>query len=81
MYKKIFITIVLVFTTASLNAQFFDRLYGEIGITAGVANFKSDFGERGSFQNYIQNNGYIVIGVYFLSFDNNYSNLTDYFKL
>jgi len=81
MYKKIFITIVLVFTTASLNAQFFDRLYGEIGITAGVANFKSDFGERGSFQNYIQNNGFIVTGVYFLSFDNNYSNLTDYFKL
>ena len=44
-------------------------------------NIKSDFVERGDFENYIKNNGYVITGVYYLSFITNYSSFVDYFKL
>ena len=85
MYKKILITIVLVFTMTNLNAQYSNGLFGgffaDIGVTVGAVNFKSDFGERGNVQNYMQNNGYVVTGVFYLTLDTNYSSFTDYFKL
>lgn len=81
MYKKILITIALVFTMTSLNAQYSNGLFVDLGVTVGSVNFKSDFGERGNFQNYMQNNGYVVTGVFYLTLDTNYSSFTDYFKL
>ena len=81
MYKKILITIALVFTMTSLNAQYSSGLFVDIGVTVGSVNFKSDFGERGNFQNYTQNSGYVVTGVLYLTIDNFSSRFTEYFKL
>lgn len=81
MLKKILLILVLVFATTTSKAQFANGLYGDIGVTVGVVNFKSDFGERGNFENYIKNNGYIITGVYYLSFNTNYTSFIDRFKL
>lgn len=81
MLKKILLILILVFIAPAMKAQFFDRIYGDFGVTVGEVNFKSDFGERGNFENYVKNNGYIITGVYYLTSNTSYSSFTDYFKI
>lgn len=81
MLKRLLTAILIVFTLTSINAQYSNEYNRDIGITVGFVNFKSDFGERGNFENYIKNNGYIITGVYYLSFNTNYASFVDYFKL
>jgi hypothetical protein len=81
MLKKNLFIVILTFTITSIHAQYSSGLNSEIGLSVGIVNFKGDFGERNNFQNYIQNNGYIVTGFYYFTPETNYSSFIDYFKL
>jgi hypothetical protein len=81
MFKRILSTILFLFMFTSVNAQYSDAFYKDIGITVGLVNFKGDFGESGNTENYFKNSGYIITGVYYLSTNTNYRRFIDYFKL
>ena len=81
MLKKFIIPFFFVlFISAESHAQF-GRTYQEVGIMAGPVFFKSDYGERGDFENFSKNMGFSVGGFYYFSFIENYKSLRENFKL
>lgn len=68
------------FIGVNVHAQF-GRTYQEIGVMAGPVFFKSDYGERGDFENFSKNTGYSVGVFYYFSFIEDYKNLRENFKL
>lgn len=64
----------------SANAQF-SNTYSEVGIMTGPVFFKSDYGQRGDFENFIKQDGFSIGGFYYLSSYENYNNLFLYLKL
>jgi len=82
MFKKAILFISIVTMTISANAQNgFGGSYTEVGVFTGPVFFKSDYGERGNFENFEKNNGYTIGASYYLSTINNYQGLKDNFKL
>ena len=81
MLKKFIIpSLFVLFLSAESRAQF-GRTYQEVGIMAGPVFFKSDYGERGDFENFSKNMGFSVGGFYYFSFIENYRSLRENFKL
>lgn len=80
MFKKLSFTFLflLIFSLDS-NAQF-GRTYQELGIMTGPVFFKSDYGERGDFENFTNNVGFNVGLFYYFSFIENSNNLRENFK-
>jgi hypothetical protein len=64
----------------SAKAQF-SNTYREAGIMAGPVFFKSDYGERGNFENFAKNSGYSIGGFYYLSAIEDYSSFLENFKV
>ncbi|MFZ4105254.1 THC0290_0291 family protein [Flavobacterium sp.] len=82
MFKKAILFISIVTITISANAQNgYGGSYTEVGVFTGPVFFKSDYGERGSFENFEKNNGFTIGASYYLSTINNYQGLQDNFKL
>jgi len=82
MFKKAILFISIVTMTISAHAQNgFGGSYTEVGVFTGPVFFKSDYGERGNFENFEKNNGYTIGASYYLSTINNYQGLKDNFKL
>lgn len=80
MLKKILVSFVfLLIFTANTQAQY-GRSYQEVGVMAGPVFFKSDYGERGNFENFIKNEGVSVGLFYYFSFIQNYAGLKENFK-
>jgi hypothetical protein len=79
MFKKAVLSIIILFSISSYSQGW--GSYTEIGFMTGPVFFKSDYGERGNFENFEKNNGFTVGGSYYLSLINNFSSLEDNFKL
>ncbi len=85
--KKLFLSIVLLFSLQSSYAQF--GFSSEIGVIAGPLVYQSDFGERGDFDSSTGNVGFGIGFVYYINFDyrrnysyNSWQNyFTDHFKV
>jgi len=77
--KKLLLLITTLFMCVTSFSQ--SDYYDEVGIMVGPAFFKSDYGERGDFENFVNNNGFSVGVFYYLSFIENYDNLKENFKL
>ncbi|WP_338377590.1 glutamate dehydrogenase [uncultured Flavobacterium sp.] len=81
MLKKFIIPFFFVlFIGNEMHAQF-GRTYQEVGIMAGPVFFKSDYGERGDFENFSKNMGFSAGVFYYFSFIENYRSLRENFKL
>lgn len=81
MLKKIIIPFFfLLFISVNSYAQF-GRTYQEVGVMAGPVFFKSDYGERGDFENFSKNMGLSVGVFYYFSFIEESKNLRENFKL
>ena len=82
MLKKTVISIFLLFISISSYSQNgYGGNYTEIGFMTGPVFFKSDSGERGSFENFEKNNGFSIGISYYVSTINNFRGLEDNFKL
>ena len=81
MFKKIlFPFIFLLFFSINSQAQF-GRTYQEVGVMAGPVFFKSDYGERGDFENFTKNMGFSAGIFYYFSFIEDYPGIRENFKL
>ncbi len=81
MLKKFIVPFFFVlFIGAESHAQF-GRTYQEVGIMAGPVFFKSDYGERGDFENFSKNSGLSVGVFYYFSFIEDFKSLRENFKL
>jgi hypothetical protein len=82
MLKKaiLFITILTI-TFSAYSQNGFGGSYTEVGVFTGPVFFKSDYGERGNFENFEKNNGFSIGASYYLSTINNFKGLQDNFKL
>lgn len=82
MFKKAILFICIFIISISMYSQNgYGGNYTEIGVFTGPVFFKSDYGERGSFENFEKNNGYTLGASYYLSTINNFNGLQDNFKL
>lgn len=82
MFKKALLFIYIFTITVSVYSQNgYGGSYTEIGVFTGPVFFKSDYGERGNFENFEKNNGYSIGASYYLSTINNFDGLQDNFKL
>ena len=82
MFKKaILLLCVFVMTISVYSQNGYRGVYTEIGVFTGPVFFKTDYGERGNYENFIKNNGYTIGASYYLSTMNNFKNFNDYFKL
>lgn len=70
----------LLLGVVSVNAQF-SNTYREAGIMTGPVFFKSDYGERGDFENFAKNNGFSIGGFYYLSRLEDYNSLFEKLKI
>lgn len=78
MLKKIVLSLIIALGgLSSANAQY----YQEFGVMAGPMFFKSDYGARNDFGNFVKNNGFSVGGFYYLTFIEDYPNLRENWKL
>ncbi len=58
------------------------EIYKEIGVMAGPVFFQSDYGQRGSFENYLKQNGFSIGVFYYLNFNEKFNHvLRENFKL
>jgi hypothetical protein len=82
MFKKALLLISIFFITIPIYSQNgYGGSYTEIGVFTGPVFFKSDYGERGNFENFEKNNGFTIGASYYLSTINNFRGLQDNFKL
>jgi len=82
MFKKALLFIYIFSIAVSVYSQNgYGGSYTEIGVFTGPVFFKSDYGERGNFENFEKNNGYSIGASYYLSTINNFDGLQDNFKL
>lgn len=83
MLKKIILPffLVLFLIIGEKSYAQFGRTYQEVGIMAGPVFFKSDYGERGDFENFSKNMGFSAGVFYYFSFIENYRSLRENFKL
>ncbi len=82
MFKKaiLFISIVTI-SISAYSQNGYGGSYTEVGVFTGPVFFKSDYGERGNFENFEKNNGFTIGASYYLSTINNFKGLEDNFKL
>lgn len=80
MSRKNVLQLALLFSFTLAQAQY-GRTYQEIGVMGGPAFFQGDFGERGAFENTVQNVGFSGSLVYFLSLNVNRSSFAENFKV
>ena len=64
--RKKFVFLCLIISVISAKAQY-GPFYYEVGITSGPVFFHSDYGDRGDFQNFVQNNGFSIGGHYYFT--------------
>lgn len=82
MFKKAILLCYVFLITISVYSQYrYGRVYHEIGVFTGPVFFKSDYGERGNFENFIQNNGYTAGASYYVSNLNIFNTLEENLKL
>lgn len=81
MLKKFIIPFFFVLIISAESHAQFGRTYQEVGIMAGPMFFKSDYGERGDFENFTKNNGFSVGVFYYFSFIEDVRSLKENFKL
>lgn len=81
MLKKIILSFFFLFIVSVSSYSQYGRTYQEVGVMAGPVFFKSDYGARGDFENFIKNNGFSVGVFYYFSFIEDYNNLRENFKL
>jgi len=82
MFKKaILLLCVFVITISVYSQNGYGGVYIEIGVFAGPVFFKTDYGERGNFENFIKNNGYAVGASVYLSNLNIFNTLEENLKL
>ena len=81
MLKKAILLILIILGCSNRSNAQFSSFYHEIGIMAGPVFFKSDFGERGDFENFIKNNGFSIGGFYYLTPAEDFPSLKENFKL
>jgi hypothetical protein len=79
MFKKAVLLVIILFSISSYSQGW--GSYTEVGFMTGPVFFKSDYGERGSFENFEKNNGFTIGASYYLSTINNFRGLEDNFKL
>jgi hypothetical protein len=72
-------TLSIILISQSSNSQN-NKHYHDFGIMAGPVFFQSDYGERYSGSNFINNYGYSVGAFYYLDNENNYHKYSDYIK-
>ncbi len=81
MIRHILIYIVIFLGIHNLSYSQNYNTYDEVGIMSGPVFFKSDFGERGNFENFYKNNGFSLGVFYYVSAIDNYNSLKEHFKL
>jgi len=79
--KAILFISILTITFSAYSQNGFGGSYTEVGVFTGPVFFKSDYGERGNFENFEKNNGFSIGASYYLSTINNFKGLQDNFKL
>lgn len=77
MLKKAYILLFLVLYTKT-SAQY---SYTELGVSAGPVFFKSDYGARNDFENFVKNNGYSIGINYYTTPNNFYGGFWEHIKL
>ena len=78
--RKKFVFLCLIISMFSANAQY-GPYYYEVGITSGPVFFHSDYGERGDFKNFVQNNGFTIGGHYYFTPNVDFQSIQEHFKV
>ena len=79
--KAILFISILTISLSAYSQNGFGGSYTEVGVFTGPVFFKSDYGERGNFENFEKNSGFSIGASYYLSTINNFKGLQDNFKL
>lgn len=75
--KVIFLILIALGCAHGTSAQY----YQEFGVMGGPVFFKSDFGARNDFENFVKNDGFSIGAFYYLTFVEDYPNIRENFKI
>lgn len=85
MFRKMpknFISYLLLLFCFSINSYSqYGRYYHEVGVSVGPVFFRSDYGARDDFKNFINNNGISLSVNYYFTPNVNYESINEHFKL
>ena len=70
--KAILFISILTISLSAYSQNGFGGSYTEVGVFTGPVFFKSDYGERGNFENFEKNSGFSIGASYYLSTINNF---------